>query len=313
MSLFDIPFLSKLTRAIGENKGYLVYNNQTTPVELTDAELIYVDGSDTALIEVSGQGASNDLNIRVQGRLHASGSGNHILDVYDFNTKRKVVDYTSGASGSNSSSGINKEGIYIVNVQGFNLIRLPLYSLGNGGVSVRVTLSQSFGGFAAGSPVSIESSRHEQVIFTNENKHRAYTMIGSQANSTQFFTPTSAGQRYLEGIPHAEHGIFEQVFFIRNNTPNPITDFTIGGDLNDRRVSGSSRLELITNSFLEVPQIDPGQAIMFVSDGSETQISGLRAALYIVPELRLPFWKFRMSYKTEETTGSIYVQSIRRY
>lgn len=286
----------------------MVYNNQTTAVPPTDPSIQSIDVAayDAMVMRVSGAGTDSNLSIRVRG---TGGIQNEFLDIYDYFTKEKLPYYGS----TNYLPGIQAAGQYIVPLTGLNSVDIPLYALApSGGVTVRINLMQTFGGFTPDTPVTLGRSRHERVLFDNDNKHTAYTMLGSNVNATQFFLPRVTGVRYLESIPHAEIGVFEQAFFIFNGTDQPMENFIIAGDFSEERVRDVNRL---TNPFLSIGSIPANRGILLTSDKSDSSVTGVRATVYPVFELRLPFWKLRMSYdmSVAATTGGVYMQAIRRY
>lgn len=308
MSLFDTPFLAKLTGAIDRQKTVTVYDNQTTAVSLSAATFIDTSPYDVMTLTVEGAGAvAPDLNIRAVAFIGATNF--EFLDIFSLAGKQLQPYYGSGAT---YASGITKAGMYIVPLTGINSIKIPLYALSSlGSVTLKINLSQSFGS-AISAPIMTGRSQNVQAIYSNANKHSAYTLFSGTADSPEFFEPRTAGQRYLEHIAHSEFGIFEQVFFLRNETNATMTDFYISGDFTETRSVNRDR---ITNPFLTIPSIAAGESIALVSDKSESFTPGIRATLYTVPELRLPFWSFRMSYgmNPAATSGSIYLQSIQRF
>jgi|GEM_PF-5972182 len=308
MSLFDAPFLAKLAGTIDKRKPVLVYNNQTTAVLPADPllQIIDVAAYDAMLVRVTGSGTESNLSLRIIG---SGGVQNEFLDVYDYFTKQKMPNFGS----TNYLPGIQKPGNYIVPLTGLNTISMPLYSLSSsGGVNVRINLMQTFGGFTPDTPVTLGRSRHERLLFSNDNMHTAYTMLGSNVNATQFFIPRATGVRYLESIPHSEVGVFEQSFFLFNGTDQAMENFIIAGDFTEERERDVNR---ITNPFLSIGSVPSNRGILLTSDKSDTAVSGVRATLYPVFELRLPVWKLRMSYdmSVSATSGSVYLQAIRRY
>lgn len=303
-----MPFLAKLAGTIDKRRPLLVYNNQTTAVPPTNPAIQSIDVApyDAMVVWVSGAGADSNLSIRVRG---TGGIQNEFLDIYDYFTKQKLPYYGS----TNYLPGIRAAGQYIVPLTGLNSIDIPLYTLApSGGVTVRINLVQTFGGFTPDTPVTLGRSRHERVLFDNDNKHTAYTMLQSNVNNTEFFVPRATGDRYLESIPHAEIGVFEQSFFVFNGTDQPMENFIIAGDFTEERVRDVDR---ITNPFLSIGSIPPDRGVLLTSDKSDSAVTGVRATVYPVFELRLPMWKLRMSYSMSvaATTGSVYLQAIRRY
>ena len=304
MSILNLPYLSELTKAIGATNTITIYEDQDSPVDQSNAEIISVQGYDAMLVHVTIIG-STDLNLRIRG---TGGIQNEYLNIYDYNTKEKLPKYGS----VNYLPGIRTAGAYIVPLQGLNSVKFPI-DFTDGTVSVQVNLVQTFGGFAPETPVVIGQSRHDQLVYSNDNKHEAITRTISGNTATEFFEPRSIiGERFLEGISHARVNVFEQTFFIFNNTNKPIVNVRIGADFSEGIHRDVNR---ITNSFVKIPILEPNKGVVFASDVSSDSPGGNRAVIVLVPELRLPFWRFRISYTTESeiTQGDIYIQTVRRF
>lgn len=315
MGIIDIPYLDKISRlqdAIHAKKSEVVYDSISTSVPINNAEEIDVRGYDSLILKII---ASGDISVRVRDESLPSSFGTTFLDIYDYYTFQNQEWYGN----TEKLPGVTKSGLYIVPLNGVEKIKIPVYNKGESDLSLAVSLQQSFGGIFSllnqssnGKGVfSLDHSKYSTIVYSNANKHEAHTVISGNGDpQTEFFEPKLSTEAYLEFIDHASGNIFEQAIFVFNNTNRDVI-FRIGGDFS----LGSQRThDRITNPFVNV-SVESGKGVVFTSDGGEME-PGNRADVVVVPQLRMPFWRLRMTRRINELEGiegDIYVQSVRRY